>query len=127
MITLDNLTLPSGLQWSDEYNLQSIQQTAKRTLEGSLDILSAPLSKGVAITLESLQDGGWATRTLLDNIKQLALQIDSVYVLTIRGASYNVSFRYDGGSPIEATPVFPPEDSPGANDYYIIKLRLMTV
>ena len=62
LIVLDGILLPAGLVWTDEFSTQSVAQTVKRALDGSLVVFYGGLQRGIPITLASEADAGWLTR-----------------------------------------------------------------
>jgi hypothetical protein len=123
---LDAVQLPASLIWSDEHSAQAVAQAARRTLDGSLLVFYAGLAKGRSITLESRDDSGWLSKTQVDALRLLADSPGGVYTLTLRGNTYQVMFRHHEPPAFEASPLFPFTD-PQAGDYYLARLRLMTV
>ena len=125
-IQLHTTTLPSGLQWLDEFTAQSVAQSAKRTLGGSLVVVYGGLQAGRDITLESGPDTGWLTKTQVEAIKLLADSPGGVYTLTLRSVNYQVMFRHHEPPAFEAAPLFP-FTNPQPGDRYLARLRLITV
>lgn len=125
-IQLAAVQLPAAMMWPDEFTAQSVAQSAKRTLDGSLVVVYGGLQAGRNITLESGPDTGWLTKTQVDAIKLLADIPGGVYTLTLRSTNYQVMFRHDEAPAFEATPIWP-FATPQAGDYYIARLKLMTV
>ncbi len=126
MIQLDAIQLPDGLLWPDEYASQAVAQTVKRTLDGSPVVFYSGLSKGREITLESGQDTGWLTKTQVEAVKLLADSPGGVYTLTLRGIAYEVMFRHHDAPAFDAQPVIPFQN-PEADDFYIVRIKLLTV
>lgn len=124
--TLENITLPDGLSWVEEFNSSGVAQTTKRTLAGSLVVFHAPLVGGRDITLESSSNMGWVDRDAVEALQLMSNQPGMVYSLLLRGVTYNVLFRHQDGTAFEATPVLAGGEQ-GPNAYFQIKLRLMTV
>ena len=123
MITLNALTLPEDLTWSDEFAWSAVRQVSERSLTGKLMIDDAPRIGGRPITLVD----GWAERSLVEQLYALKDQAGQTHTLTIAGTPYNVMFRQADGA-MTATPVKPmfPADV-DAGDFYIITLRFMVV
>ncbi len=126
MNTLEGIPLPSSLQWSDEYSSSKVTQTMKRTLDGGVVVYYGPNMAGLPITLESTSESGWVQKSVLDQLHTIANSPGGIYTLSLRGVSYQVMFRHQDGVALEAAPLIP-VNSPGATDYYTVKIRLMTV
>lgn len=124
-ITLDGITLPSALQWSNEFTSKKVSQTVQRTLAGGTVIYHGQRSNGVAIELASGGDHGWMKKSELDQVKALSDQSGKVMELNLRGETYNVVFDHRGDC-LTATPVFPVV-TPDANTYYRVKMAFITV
>ena len=126
MLMLENVTLPEGLNWVDEFNSSAVAQTAKRTLGGTLVVYHRSKEKGVPITLESLSDMGWAEKSTVDQLKALANVPGAVYSLLIRGEEVRVIFRHHEGVAFQATPVLQGGEQKEGS-YFQVKILLMTV
>ena len=126
MIVLDGISLPAGLVWSDEFAAAAVAQTIRRTLDGSMVVFFGPLQQGLPITLESLPDQGWLTRAQVQAVKRRADGPGGVYLLNPRGQTWQVMFRHHEAPAFEATPLIPLAN-PGAGDFYLATVKLMTV
>lgn len=126
MIIFDGIDLPAGLVWSDEFSSAPVSQNVRRTLDGSMVVFFGTQRQGLSITLESLPDQGWLTRAQVASVKQRADSPGGVYLLTLRGQSLPVMFRHHEAPAFEATPLIPLAN-PGAGDFYLATLKLMTV
>lgn len=126
MITLATLTLPPGLVWSDEFASAAVSQTARRTLGGSMVVMTGALTGGQPITLESEPDAGWLTRTQVQAISLLAASPGAVYPLLLRGQTHQVMFRHQDAPAFDAHPIFNIAN-PGAGHYYTATLKLITI
>ncbi|WP_299197985.1 hypothetical protein [uncultured Amphritea sp.] len=121
MITLNAITLPDDLIWSDEFAWSAVRQSADVTLTGALIVEEAAQQAGRPITLVD----GWATRATVELLYALVQQPGQVHSLLLQGTTYSVMFRQADG-PLTANPVQPVTD-PAPSDLYIITLRLMVV
>lgn len=126
MIQLGALVLPSGLQWSDEFNWQPVAQTAQRTLDGGLVLQEQGLTAGRPITLQAGLDHGWMTRSVLESLYALASVPGNSHTLTINGRTFTVRFNHSDGAAIEAEPLWPLA-TPQSGDYYIATVKFITV
>ena len=124
--TLNGVTLPLSLQWSDEFSSSQVSQTAKKTLDGNVVVYYGQLKNGRPITLESVSDGGWVQKSVVDQLQLIANTAGGVYTLSLRGVTYSVMFRHHEGVAFEARPVIP-VNAPVSGDYYLVKICLMVV
>nr|WP_067289922.1 hypothetical protein [Marinobacterium profundum] len=121
MISLDAITLPSELEWQDEFNWSAVRQVADVSLAGSLVVQEAAQLAGRPITLIN----GWVTRGVLKQLYAMAQVAATERTLLIGADSYQVLFRHSEQA-IEAVPVAPFED-PSDGEFYQINLRFICV
>lgn len=126
MITLDGITLPADLLWSDEFAATLVAQSVRRTLDGSVVVFYGELRAGLPITLESQPDAGWLTRAQVEALALRAASPGGVYALTLRGETRSVMFRHQDAPAFEAKPLVALAN-PQAGDYYLATVKLMTV
>jgi len=126
LITLDGIVLPAGLLWSDEFAAAPVAQTVRRTLDGSMVVFFGAQHQGLPITLASQADQGWLTRSQVEAVRLRADSPGGVYLLALRGQIRSVMFRHHDGPAFEATPLVALAN-PGAGDFYLATLKLMTV
>ena len=126
MIRLDTVVLPDGLVWTDEFAAQAVAQTVRRTLDGSLVVFYGQTSGGLPITLESEPDAGWMTRAQVEAVKLLADSPGGVFILELRGQTWQVMFRHQDPPAFEAKPLVSLAN-PQPGDFYLATLKLMTV
>jgi hypothetical protein len=124
MITLDAISLPSSLEWVDEYTWSPVTQSVNKALNGALIVQEAKQLKGRTITLEG-DDQVWATKAILDQLKTKADTADLTMTLDYHGTTYNVMFDREQ-NPIEARLIVP-FSNPQAGDFYSITIRLLEV
>lgn len=119
------VVLSDDLFWSDENNWNPVEQTAQRTVTGSLIVQSAQRVGGRPITLQPPDDSSaWLTRDTIDKLRNLAAVAGREMTLTLRGTTYDVIFRHQDGAAVDAKPVvFYADEVPG--DFYLATLRLM--
>ncbi|WP_027853391.1 hypothetical protein [Marinobacterium litorale] len=123
MITLNGITLPEDLIWSDEFSWTAVRQGADYSLTGALMIDEATRLAGRPITLTD----GWASRALVLQLYTLTQQAGQTHTLTINGTSYDVMFRQSEG-PLSATPVKPVYAADfDDGDWYRLTLRFLVV
>lgn len=123
-ITLDAITLPSDLIWSDEFDWTPMQQNESYTLSGALVIETGLKLKGRQITLTSGEDV-WIDRQTVVAL-YAKLSSSAVMVLTLNDARvFNVIFR-NSQQPLQATPIID-YATPDNADWYSLSLKLMQV
>jgi len=125
-VRLENIDLPAGLIWADEYLSQSVSQVVKRTLDGGAVVFHSPIRSGQSITLESRADSGWLTGSQVASIKALSDASGGVFQLEIRGQLKTVVFRHDEPPAFEAEPIFP-FANPMPNHFYTCRIKLMSI
>lgn len=126
MLTLDGITLPAGLLWTDEFAMPRVAQNMRRTLDGSMVVFYGEMRDGLPITLESEVDSGWFTRTQIEAIALRAASPGGVYALTLRNQTWSVMFRHQDAPAFEAKPLVS-KTNPQPGDFYLATLKLMTV
>jgi hypothetical protein len=126
MIRLDTVLLPDGLVWSDEFAAQTVAQTVRRALDGSLVVFYGQHSGGLTITLESEPDAGWLTRAQVEALKLRADSPGGIFTLELRGQVFQVMFRHHEPPAFEAKPLVALAH-PQPGDFYLATLKLMTV
>lgn len=135
-ITLDTITLPGDLFWSDEFTAWKVGQLQRVSVTGALVVNESALQAGRPITLETTQSGNVyvaaITLPVLLDLQALESQARTLpMVLTVPGhnggtRSFNVLFNRASGKAIEARPVL--FASPYIDgDYFAITLRLIQV
>ena len=125
MIQLDTIPLPNGLRWLDEFRTESVAQSVRRTLDGSLVVFYAGRRSGIPITLESEQDCGWFTREQIEAIALRAASPGGRFTLLLRDQIFTVMFRHHEAPAFEATPLINMAN-PKPTDFYLASLKLMT-
>jgi hypothetical protein len=112
--------------WTDEFAAQTVAQTVRRTLEGSVVVFYGRHSGGLPITLESEPDAGWLTRTQVEALKLRADSPGGIFTLELRGQVFQVMFRHQEPPALEAKPLVALAH-PQPGDFYLATLKLMTV
>lgn len=126
IITLDTISLPGDLEWTDEFTWVPTAQTVEIAFSGALIIEESAQLAGRPITLQG--DFAWIQRSVIADLWALAsTPLAAPLVLTLADERVlNVRFRFADGAPIEARPVrqlAPAIDT----DVYTLTLRLMQV
>lgn len=124
--SLNGISLPADLVWSDEFAWTPVEQAKTYTLDGALLVESQVRQAGRPITLSGGEDRGWVTRDVVALLYALAQTVKDDLALTLAdGRQFTCAFRHGEGA-IEARPVVP-LGPPGSGDYYTLTLRLMAV
>lgn len=84
-IYLDNVRLPDGLRWSDEFAWTPVAQATEYSLTGALIVEQATKQAGRPITLVGGKDFAWLTRSALTSLKTL-LNTGAPMTLTLHDA-----------------------------------------
>jgi hypothetical protein len=124
-ITIDTITLPGDLEWSDEFDWSPVVQSVEPTLTGALIIDESAQLTGRPVTLAGGADFGWVTRDVIEAL-YLLLTPGREMTLTLADArTFTVTWRH-GDKPIDARPI--QHAAPLiATDAYSITLNLMQV
>jgi hypothetical protein len=131
MITLsDGVTeveLHKDLQWADEYNWLPVEQVASRSVTGAHIVQAALRIGGRPITLQPEDDrSAWMPRATVDALREWAATPALEMTLTINGTAFEVVFRHQEGSALQATPVMH-YDVMVDEDHYLVTLRFMEI
>lgn len=124
-ITLDTVTLPSGLIWTDEYATTPILQSVRTRLDGGLAVYPRTLLNGREITLTATEDH-WLTRAQADALTALAAVSGATYSLTLRNVIYSVIFRHHDPPALDLRILADWDDAASA-DPVIGSIKLITV
>ncbi len=123
-ITLGNIDLPGDMLRTDEFGGWSpVKREHTQGSTGKVIVQAGLLKEGRPISLESTSNSAWATRAVVNQIYD-ALLITDPMTLTINGTAATVTWAPD--SPFTAEQVTPFSD-PDDADFYIIKLKFITV
>lgn len=125
MITLDAITLPFDLVFTNEFAWSPITQSVNKSLSGALIVEEHKQLKGRRIILDGGTDGGWIDRATLLLLKAKMDTVDLQMVLDVDGNSYNVIFD-QSNNPIDARQIIECSD-PTATSQYHIKLSFIEV
>lgn len=121
-ITLDSITLPDDLVWTDEFGWFARVRAIENSVTGVPIIQETALVAGRSITLAD--DSAWLTRADLLDLVALAETADATHLLTLHdGREFDVRFREP---PLNAAPVITYAD-PDVADMYRLTLNLITV
>lgn len=124
--SLDNVTLPDDLDWTDEFDWQPVSQVTTPTLTGALVVEEAALQAGRPITLVS--DGAaWVTRATVKKLQALLAKAGETMTLTLSdGRTFSVLWRRGDGPSLTARQILRRRLADTGDDYhYEIELHLM--
>lgn len=99
------LTLPDGLDWTDEHSWSPVVQEANHTLSGALVVETAEKLAGRPITLESAEDRAWLPFSTVQTLRAWAAIPGAEMTLTLRGQARQVVFRHQDAPAVEAWPI----------------------
>ncbi len=125
-VVLNGITIDTGLIWEDRLRYAPVEQVFRRTLGGTPVIDYGSLSEGRPVTLRSLQDQGWVTKTQVDAIQALADTPGGVYSLTVGSETFPVKFRHNEPPAVEFEQIIPRTEAV-AGDWYLASIKLVTV
>ncbi len=118
--TLDNLSLPDDVVWSDELDFSPVAQTITPTLTGAIVVEENAVLAGRPITLK-----GVATLALVKQLKTIEAIINHQMPLVLSdGQTKTVIFKRPG---VSATSLIGDVSDPDINDPYEFTLNLMEV
>jgi hypothetical protein len=121
-----SITLPDDLEWTDEYDWDTIRQDVQPMIGGGMIVSESVVTAGRPFTLVS-GENVWVTKTTLDQIYVLANALDKQLTLTLPDArTFTVMFRRDSEKAYEAKPVWR-KTIQSSSDNYTLTLRLMEV
>jgi len=127
-VTLDGITLPIDLIWSDEYGFSHVTQNVKKSLTGALIIQEAIQPKGRKLGIKGGQDAAWIDRSTADLLQAKVDTVDLTMTLIWHGVSYQVRFDRSGNtSPILLQEIYELADPDADHVYSITVLKLFEV
>lgn len=135
-ITLDGITLPGDLFWSNEFTAWKVGQSQRRSLTGALVVHESAVQVGRPITLETTSNGSNYVAAIalpvLQQLQSLEAQTRTTPMTLVLPAhntgtrSFDVLFDRTSGKALEARPLL--FASPYIDeDHFAITLRLITV
>ncbi len=129
-ITLNTVTLPEDLDWTDEYSWSGVRMQEDVSISGTthLQVSGRTGGKGRRITLAGAADAAWIDRSVLDQLIALRDIADlTPMTLTLADARvFSVLFDHTAGDPIAATPVLPGREALSDNPY-VVTLKFIEV
>lgn len=123
-----DLTLHHDLLWIDEHNWSPAVQNVSYSLTGALILETAARQAGRPITLQAPDASmAWHVRSVVDQLFAWAATPGQQFLLALDDArAFNVVFRHQDGTAIEAKPVRGMATF-DADDYWQVSLKLMEI
>lgn len=125
-MTLDGVSLPRGLMWSNEFEWQPVAQATARRINGGLLVEESSRSGGRPIRLEGDRNHGWARRDLVSQLSVMAAETGADrQLVTDDGRTFSV--RFDNtqqaviAAPLQRNP------RPTADSLYSLTINLIEV
>jgi len=126
MITLNDITLPSGLRWEADLDYCAIKQEKKTSITGRLILSRGKMKEGRPIVLQG-NGNAWLTLAEAITISNLRLTPE-IMTLNYHGTTFNVRWDYGDTEHFVATPLFDTEDAESDDDQYTLEtLKLIEV
>ena len=127
MITLGGITLPDDLSFEPTaYSWSSISSSVDRSLGGNLLVWENEIQNGQPIDLIALENRGWISKDIADQLLSSASVIGATYILNYRGINYNVRFRHQDWPCLELYPIIARKEF-DTDSYFYGKIKLETV
>jgi len=129
-IYLNNIKLPDGLRFSDEFTWSPLTQATEYSLTGALIVHQGEKQAGRPITLEGGKDFAWLTRTEVAALKALLDAGEEMTLILHDNRTFTVLPAGDEPLTVRALPVVkdsgPANPSSGAR-YILETLKLIEV
>lgn len=124
--TLDGVSLPAGMKWSDEKTWTKVSQSIGYGVTGALFIQESVKQKGRHITLVAKEELSWMTRTQVEVLETMRDEAGKQMSLTFPdGRVFNVMFRQ--GEAFDASPVLDHTSYDPGEYFMVTAIRLMEV
>ncbi len=124
IITLNGITLPPDLVWSDEFAPWAVEQTTEWSLSGALMLQDGLKLKGRPVTLSGGPNAAWCDRSVLEQIVALQSQRSA---MTLVYGTQTLSVRFAAPKAWDAKPVIDYADNGQPADKYEITLYFIEV
>lgn len=129
-ITLNEVPIPQGCRWADEFTWSPLTQTTEYSLTGALIVHQAEKQAGRPITLVGGKDFAWLTRSEVASLKAL-LDAGEEMTLTLHD-SRAFTVLPAGDEPLTVSPLPIVKDSgaadPSSDARYVLEtLKLIEV
>ena len=94
------VTLPGGLDWTDEFTWSPVEQTATPSVTGALIVQIGSRVSGRPITLDGRDSRAWIKRAQCDQLNAWAALPGAEFSLFVRGQARTVLFLEFTADPI---------------------------
>lgn len=117
------LTLPSDLDWRDEFAWTPVEHSTDYSLAGNLVVQEGSRQDGRPITLFGGREAAWISRTDLEQLYAMASVPEQQLTLSLWGRLFSVMFRRP---PIDVEPIRRIANA-GPDHRYAITVNLMEI
>lgn len=125
-LTLGGVTLSDSTIWADRDSYSPVAMSRTQTLGMKQVVRAVAVPKGRTITLQGVQDTGWVTKAVVDQLQALADAVGATYTLNFNGTQYTVMFKHDDPPAFSAAPLVY-RNNQAQTDYYTWEVKLVTV
>lgn len=127
MIVLGGVPLPDDLSFEPTaYSWAGVASSVDRSLGGNLLVWESEIQNGQPIDLIAMENRGWISKNIADQLLGLASVIGGTYTLNYRGQEYNVRFRLQDFPCLELYPIITRKEFDSDAIFYG-KIKLETV
>jgi hypothetical protein len=124
MIVLGGVILPDDLSFEPTaYSWTGIASSPDRSLGGNLLVWESEIQNGQPIDLIALENRGWLSKNIADQLLGLASVIGGTYTLDYRGNLYTVRFRQEDWPCLELYPIITRKEFDN-DSYFYGKIKL---
>ena len=116
--TSEEIQIPKGMMWIDEFNWSKAVNSKEYSLNGSLIVESGVRSFGRPITLQGAEDTGWIKRATVGILQQWAESLQEFEFTDISGNAHRVLFDNTSEEAISFEPVSGFTDGLNGEWYY---------
>lgn len=128
MITLDGFELGEDLVWTDRRKSSPVVQKVRVTIGGGLNTFAEPFTVQRPVTLVALQDQGWLTKAMADQLKIFEAAVNRVFVFNYHNLEIlNVMFKHEEPPALELDPLIVGGDNATHGNWFIGTIKLFTV
>ena len=116
--TNEEIQIPNGMMWVDEFSWSKAVNSKEYSLNGSLIIESGIRSFGRPITLQSAEDSGWIKRQSVGILQRWAESLQELEFTDISGEAHKVMFDNSSDESVSFQPVSGFTDGISGEWYY---------
>ena len=127
MIILAGIVLPEDLSFEPApYSWSGIASSVDRSLGGNLLVWSSEIQNGQPIDLVALENRGWISKTIADQLLSISSVIGGTYTLDYRNQIYTIRFRHQDFPALELYPIIARKEF-STDAVFYGKIKLETV